>query len=132
MFKLSIQADDEMRKMIREEVKGAIITLTKEEIAAQVAEGFRRIQGNNLTLEPFIQLQATSIITRKVNETLNPGFGQTAFNIYNTAVSYIKGLVAERVNHNIDAEIRVQLATKDIKDLVKKAVSGMTILGGKV
>jgi hypothetical protein len=130
MFKLSIQADEEMRGIVRAEVKGAIITLTKAEIATQVAEGFRRIQGTNTSLEPFIQLQATGIIKQKVNESLNPGWGQQNLDIRGTAREYIKGLVKEKVNDSISEEIRAVLATIDIKDLVTKAISGLKFHAG--
>ena len=122
MFKLTINADEEMRDLIREEVKGALITLTKEQVKAEVDEGIRRAKGtNNETLEPYIKTTIGSTINSLVRAALSH------FNPTTEARNAIQAMIRSDVQRAVALEVEKAMAVVDVPALVRKAFGSITV-----
>ena len=123
MFKITINSDDEMRKLIREEVKGAVITMGREEVLAQVKEGIRRAQGpGEESLEGLVHRTIEKVAQGLILRDLPPGFSPRR-----EVAELIKAKFQKSVEAAVDLEVAKAMQQVDIPALIRQALSHITV-----
>lgn len=122
MFKLIIDSDDEMRKLIREEVKGALIAMSREEMQKQVDEGIRRAMGPGVTTMDALVLKSfDKTLALHVSRQLG------SFSVVEAAREAIRTTVAQTLNKVASAQVGLAMAKIDVEAVVRKAFGNITI-----
>lgn len=122
MFKLIIDSDDEMRKLIREEVKGALIAMSREEMQKQVDEGIRRAMGPGVTtMDALVLKSLDKTLALHVSRQLG------SFSVVEAAREAIRTTVAQTLNKIASAQVGLAMAKIDVEAVVRKAFGNITI-----
>jgi hypothetical protein len=122
VFKLIIDSDDEMRKLIREEVKGALIAMSREEMQKQVDEGIRRAMGPGVTTMDALVLKSfDKTLALHVSRQLG------SFSVVEAAREAIRTTVAQTLNKVASAQVGLAMAKIDVEAVVRKAFGNITI-----
>ena len=122
MFKFIIDSDDEMRKLIREEVKGALIAMSREEMQKQVDEGIRRAMGPGVTtMDALVLKSLDKTLALHVSRQLG------SFSVVEAAREAIRTTVAQTLNKIASAQVGLAMAKIDVEAVVRKAFGNITI-----
>jgi hypothetical protein len=122
VFKLIIDSDDEMRKLIREEVKGALIAMSREEMQKQVDEGIRRAMGPGVTtMDALVLKSLDKTLALHVSRQLG------SFSVVEAAREAIRTTVAQTLNKVASAQVGLAMAKIDVEAVVRKAFGNITI-----
>jgi hypothetical protein len=122
VFKLIIDSDDEMRKLIREEVKGALIAMSREEMQKQVDEGIRRAMGPGVTtMDALVLKSLDKTLALHVSRQLG------SFSVVEAAREAIRTTVAQTLNKIASAQVGLAMAKIDVEAVVRKAFGNITI-----
>jgi hypothetical protein len=122
VFKLIIESDDEMRKLIREEVKGALIAMSREEMQKQVDEGIRRAMGPGVTtMDALVLKSLDKTLALHVSRQLG------SFSVVEAAREAIRTQVKQVLDKVVNAQVGMAMAKIDVEAVVRKAFGKITI-----
>ena len=122
MFKFIIDADDEMRKLIREEVKGALVAMSREEMKAQVDEGIRRARGPGVeTMDTLVRNSLDRAILSQVVRQL------AGFNVASEAREMVRARLTKEIDLVVTRKVDEAMQKVDVEALVRQALGTITI-----
>lgn len=113
-MEINLNADPEFRQMVRDELKAALISETKIEVANAVKEGIRRAVGTSESKIP-------DFIKEAVSQAL-PTYKVVA-DAQETIRQIVRAHLVEQIKEIADAEIK----KFDVFEYLKKRISNLTI-----
>ena len=122
----TINADQEMRDIVRETIKGQVLTLVKDDVKKEVEAGLKRARGpGNTDLYPFI-IQTCERVANKQVEAALKNFSVTA-EARKIIEHRIGELVSEEMTRLIQDRVKMALEKIDVHAAVKKQVDRIKI-----